>query len=184
VDCNVDERNVPVRDLCKYRAVGEYLKNLELPEMLTWEAIHEAMPKLSKLSKRGRTRSRWIRSGLLELANHFLPQQLVRYQRERVMEKWLRSTPVMFVEHVIAFEKWASEGMLNPKLDINLHEAQPLTNTSDYTLKTVKTVIRFLSGASSATSAHSPTSTRARQQVTKKLFSGNWSAARAENESH
>jgi hypothetical protein len=143
-NCDVEERSVRARDLCKYRAVGEYLKSLELPEMLTWEAIHEAMPKLSKLSKRGRTRSRWIRSGLLELANHFLPEQLVPYQRERVMEKWLRSTSVMFVEHVTAFEKWASKGMLNPKLDINLHEAQPLTNTSDYTLKTVKTVITFL----------------------------------------
>jgi len=143
-NCDVEERSVRARDLCKYRAIGEYLKSRELPEMLTWEAIHKALPKLSKLSKRGRTRSRWIRSGLLELANHFVPEQLVPYQRERLLKKWLRSAPVMFVEHVIAFEKWASEGMLNPKLDINLHEAQPLTNTSDYTLKTVKTVIRFL----------------------------------------
>ena len=68
----------------------------------------------------------------------FLPEQLVPYQRERLLEKWLRSTPVMFVEHVTAFEKWASEGMLNPKLDINLHEAQPLANTSEYTPKLLR----------------------------------------------
>src|SRR5215217_1291869 len=97
-NCDVEERSVRARDLCKYRALGEYLKTRELPEILTWEAIHEAMPKLSKLSKRGRTRSRWIRSGLLELANHFVPEQLVPYQRERLLKKWLRSAPVMFVE--------------------------------------------------------------------------------------
>jgi hypothetical protein len=50
----------------------------------------------------------------------------------------------MFVQHVSAFEKWASEGMLNPKLDINLHEAQSLANTSGHTQKAIKTVITFL----------------------------------------
>ena len=44
-DCNVEERSVRARDLCKYRAIGEYLQSHELPEMLTWEAIHEALPK-------------------------------------------------------------------------------------------------------------------------------------------
>jgi hypothetical protein len=135
---------VLVRDLLKYRAVGEYLQSHELPEMLTWQAIHEALPKARKRGQRGRAKVHFIRSGLLELGHHFLPEQLVPYQRERLMEKWLRTTPVMFVEHVTAFEKWLSKGMLNPKLDINLHEAQPLTNTSEYTLKTIETVIRFL----------------------------------------
>jgi len=143
VDCNVDERTVPVRDLCKYRAVGEYLQSHELPEMLSWQAIHEALPKARKCGQRGRIRVHFIRSGLLEIGHHFLPEQFVPYQRERLMEKWLRSTPMMFVEHVTAFEKWASKGMLNPKLDINLNET-PLANTSEYTQQTIKTVIRFL----------------------------------------
>src|ERR1043165_2372930 len=125
--------------LCNYNNTNRHTH--ELPEILTWEAIHEPLP---KPSKRGRTRSRWIRSGLVELGNHFLPEQLVPYQRERLLEKWLRSAPVMFVEHAIAFEKWASEGMLNPRLAINLHEAQPLANTSGHTQKTINTVIRFL----------------------------------------
>ena len=56
-NCNVDERSVGVRDLCRYRAVGEYLKSHELPEMLTWQAIHEALPKVRKRGQRGRTRS-------------------------------------------------------------------------------------------------------------------------------
>src|ERR1051325_10128859 len=143
-DCNVDDRSVRARDLCKYRAVGEYLQSHELPEILTWQAIHEALPKARKRGERGRIRVHFIRSGLLELGHHILPEQFVQYQRERLMEKWLRSAPVMFVEHVTAFEKWASEGMLNPKLAINLHEAQPLANTSGDIRKTMKTVIRFL----------------------------------------
>jgi hypothetical protein len=143
-DCNVDERGVRARDLCKYRAVGEYLQSHELPEVLTWQVIHEALPKARKRGQQGRMRVHFIRSGLLELGHHILPEQFVQYQRERLMEKWLRSTPVMFVEHVTAFEKWALEGMLNPKLAINLHESQPLANTSEHTHKAIKTVIRFL----------------------------------------
>lgn len=144
VDCNVDESKVPVRDLCKYRAFGGYLQSYELPEMLTWQAIHEALPKARKRGQRGRAKVHFIRSGLLELGHHILPEQLVQYQRERLMEKWLRSTPAMFGEYVTAFEKWLAKGMINPKLDINLHEAQPLANTSDYTRKTIESVIRFL----------------------------------------
>ena len=143
-NCNVNERSIRITHLCRYRAIGEYLKSRELPEMLSWQAIHEALPKAKKRSQRGLIRVQFIRAGLLELGNHFLPEQFLPYQRERLLEKWLRSAPVMFVEHVIAFEKWASEGMLNPKLAINLHEAQPLANTSEHTLKTIKTVIRFL----------------------------------------
>ena len=143
-NCNVDERKVGVRDLCRYRAVGEYLKSHELPEMLSWPAIHEAMPKARKRGQQGRIRVQFIRSGLLELGNQFLQEQLVQHQRERLLEKWLRSAPVVFVEHVAAFEKWASEGMLNPKLSISLHEGQHLANTSEYTLKTIKSVIIFL----------------------------------------
>lgn len=142
--CNVDEGSIRVTDLCRYRAIGEYLKSHELPEILSWHAIHEALPKARKRSQRGLMRVQLIRAGLLELGKHFLPEQLLPYQHERLLAKWLRSAPVMFVEHVTAFEKWASEGMLNPKLDIKLHEAQPLANTSQHTQKTIKTVIRFL----------------------------------------
>jgi hypothetical protein len=52
-NCNVDERGVRVGDLCRYRAIGEYLRSHELPEMLSWQAIHEALPKARKRGKRG-----------------------------------------------------------------------------------------------------------------------------------
>ena len=142
---NTHETTVRGRDLVRYRAIGEFLKIFELPEVLTWQAIHEALP---KLGKRGRTRSKFIRSGLLELGNLFVHERLspgwTSYLDEQRLDKYLKSTPPMFVEHVAAFEKWASEGMLNPKLDINLHESQPLTITTDCILEIVKAVVIFL----------------------------------------
>ena len=129
----------------RYRAIGEYLKSYELPETLTWQAIHEALP---KLSKRGRSRSKFIRSGLLELGNLFLQERLLPnwdcYLSEQRLQKYLKSAPLIFVNHVAAFERWASHGMLNPKLDMKPHESRPLTNTADAILETVKTVGIFL----------------------------------------
>jgi hypothetical protein len=61
----------PIRgkDLKRYRALGRYLKVYELPEILTWRAIHEALP---KRSRRSRVTCQLIRSGLLELGNTLL----------------------------------------------------------------------------------------------------------------
>ena len=142
---NADETTVRAKELMRYRAIGEYLKSYELPESLTWQAIHEALP---KLSKRGRSRSKFIRSGLLELGNLFLQERLLPnwdcYLSEQRLQKYLNSAPPMFVNHVAAFERWASDGMVNPKLNLNLHESRPLTNTTDAILETVKTVVVFL----------------------------------------
>jgi hypothetical protein len=60
------------------------------------------------------------------------------------LEKYLKSTPVIFVEQVAAFERWSSQGMLNPKLALGLPESQPLTNTPRAILGTVKVVGVFL----------------------------------------
>ena len=151
--------------------------------MLTWHAIHEALP---KLSKRARDRTKAIRSCLLELGNLFLQEQLWSpYRRNAYWKNGLRSTPVMFVEHVAAFERWASHGMLNPKLDINLPEAQPLTNTSRAHTETIKTVVTYsLSGVSSATSAHSPTSTESTIESYKETLFWQLECNAAESESH
>jgi hypothetical protein len=60
---------IRTNDLIRYRTIGKYLKVYELPEILTWRAIHEALP---KLGKQGRARCQFIRSGLLELGNLYL----------------------------------------------------------------------------------------------------------------
>jgi site-specific recombinase XerD len=142
---NTYETTVRAIDLRRYRAIGGYLKIYELPEILTWRAIHEALP---KLSNRGRVRSKFIRSGLLELGNLLLQERLLpdwnSYLCEQRLDKYLKSAPPRLVEHVAAFEKWASEGMLNPKLDIKLHESQPLTITTDSILEIVKAAVIFI----------------------------------------
>ena len=66
------------------------------------------------------------------------------YLNERRLDKYLKSTPAIFVEHVAAFERWAAHGMLNPKHEISLHESQPLANTTKAILETVKAVVVFL----------------------------------------
>ena len=140
--CNAAETTIRVRDLWRYRAIGEYLKTCGLPETLTWRAIEEALP---RLTKRARVRTKFIRSCLFELGNLFLQEELwSKHRQERLLEKYLKSTPVIFVEHVAAFERWASHGMLNPKLDMRMPESRPLTNTPRAILGTVKVVGVFL----------------------------------------
>jgi hypothetical protein len=139
---NAAETTIRARDLGRYRAIGEYLKNCELPETLTWRAIEDALP---RLTKRARVRTKFIRSCLFELGNLFLQEELwSKYRQERLLEKYLKTTPVIFVEHVAAFERWASRGMLNPKLDIDPPESQPLTSTAREILETIKAVGIFL----------------------------------------
>ena len=106
-----------------------------------------------------------IRSGLLELGNMFLQAgscQLESYLNERRLDRYLKSTPAIFIEHVAAFERWARTGMLNPKHEISLHESQPLTITTESILETVNAVVVFLDWCVKRNIAHSPTSTKAR----------------------
>ncbi len=139
--CNA-ETTIRARDFRRYRALGEYLKICELPEPLTWCAIEDALP---RLTKRAHGRTKAIRSCLFELGNLFLQEELwSKYRQERLLAKYLKSAPVIFIEHLTAFERWASQGMLNPKLDLEPSESRPLTNTPRAILGTVKAVGVFL----------------------------------------
>jgi integrase len=133
------------KHLIRYRAIGQYLQTYELPEVLTWQAIHEAM---RKVSKPGRLKRQLIRSGLLELGNIYLQAGLLpsweSYLNEQRLDRYLKSTPAIFIEHVAAFERWAAHGMLNPKHEISLHESQPLAITTKSILETVYAVVVFL----------------------------------------
>jgi integrase len=66
------------------------------------------------------------------------------YLNERRLDRYLKSTPAIFIEHVAAFERWAAHGMLNPKHEISLHESQPLAITTKSILETVYAVVVFL----------------------------------------
>ena len=136
---------IRAHDLIRYRAIGKYLKVYELPEILTWQAIHDALP---KLGKQGRANCQLIRSGLFELGNMYLQAGLLpsweSYLNEQRLDRYLKSTPAIFIEHVAAFERWAAHGMLNPKHEISRHESQPLAITTKSILQTVYAVVVFL----------------------------------------
>ena len=136
---------IRAHDLIRYRAIGKYLKVYELPEILTWRAIHDALP---KFGKHGRARCQLIRSGLLQLGNLYLQAGLLpsweSYLNERRLERYLKATPAIFVEHVAAFHRWAAQGMLNPKLDVCSPESQPLANRTKHILDTVYAIVVFL----------------------------------------
>ncbi|HXQ69197.1 MAG TPA: hypothetical protein VN844_01855, partial [Pyrinomonadaceae bacterium] len=138
-------KTMRTKDLKRYRALGRYLKVYELPEILTWRAIHEALP---KRNEPGRLRCQLVRSGLLELGNTFFQAGLLpswdSYLNEQRLDRYLKSTPPIFVEHIAAFERWAAQGMLNPKHEISLHESQPLAITTKSILETVYAVVVFL----------------------------------------
>ena len=136
---------IRAHDLIRYRAIGKYLKVYELPDILTWRAIHDALP---KLGKQGRANCQLIRSGLFELGNMYLQAGLLpsweSYLNEQRLDRYLKSTPAIFIEHVAAFERWAAHGMLNPKHEISRHESQPLAITTKSILQTVYAVVIFL----------------------------------------
>jgi integrase len=138
-------KTMRTKDLKRYRALGRYLKVYELPEILTWRAIHEALP---KRNEPGRLRCQLVRSGLLELGNTFFQAGLLpsweSYLNEQRLDRYLKATPAIFVEHLAAFERWAAQGMLNPKHEINLHESQPLANSTKNILETVYAIVVFL----------------------------------------
>src|ERR1700754_1028758 len=138
-------KTMRTKDLKRYRALGRFLKVYELPEILTWRAIHEALP---KRNEPGRLRCQLVRSGLLELGNTFFQAGLLpscdSYLNDQRLDRYLQSTPPIFVEHIAAFERWAAQGMLNPKHEISLHESQPLAITTKSILETVYAVVVFL----------------------------------------
>ena len=66
---------IGAHDLLRYRTIGKYLQVYELPEILTWRAIHDALP---KPSKRGQVKCQLIRSGLWNLATNYCKRDSCR----------------------------------------------------------------------------------------------------------
>jgi exonuclease V gamma subunit len=116
--------------LRKFRAIGEFLKTHELPEVLTWQALEEALP---KLGKKGRVRAKFIRSFLLDLGHQTAERGLMQtrksYLTERLMEACVASSPAPFRNYLSEFQKWCASGMLNPRLQLPEMDIEVLSNT-------------------------------------------------------
>lgn len=132
-------------DMRRYRAIGCYLKVYELPENLTWDDIYNALPDAGKY---GQLRTTLIRSCLFELGNILVAQGLMPDCNSYLnLSRLGRSQPALpgrFLKHIIDFEKWASNGMLNPKLGLLPMTWQPLSNSASTIKETVNDTVAFL----------------------------------------
>lgn len=134
------------RTVCRFRAIGNFLKSHELPEVLTWEAIDKALPPLTKKS---RATTKFIRSGLMDLGHlHAIRGELPdwkTYRTVRMAREMSASAPPAFCANVLAFQAWAEGGMLNPKLTVVPGKVQILCNTPKSIGEALRTIVNFLS---------------------------------------
>lgn len=147
----VDRGTVTIRpeDVRKFRAIGEFLKTHELPRVLSWQAIEDALP---KLGKDGRTRAKFIRSSLLYLGHQAvglgLMQDRKSYLTERLMQTYLVSTPEPFRNHLSEFQKWCANGMLNAQLQLPAMDIEILSNTPKARLQSSRSLLTFFTWCS------------------------------------
>ncbi len=132
-------------DMRRYRAIGWYLKVYELPENLSWDDIYNALPEAGKY---GQLRNTLIRSCLFELGNLLVAQGLMpdcnSYLNLSRLGRSQQVLPAHFLEQIFDFEKWASSGMLNPKLGLLPMTWQPLSNSAATIKNTVNDTSAFL----------------------------------------
>lgn len=134
------------RHVFQCRVIGEFLKTTELPEVLTWKAIDNVMP---KLDKSGRKRSKIIRSFLLHLGHSIAEQGLMEdrqsYLSERAINNQVQSAPEHFRKFLFDFDEWCVSGMLNPKLQIAPMKIDILCNTPKTRIETTRALVKFFS---------------------------------------
>jgi hypothetical protein len=131
-------------DLVRYRAFGKFLQTSELPEKLTWHVINSINMQLET----GKFRRLGIRSCLLELGNLLVEDQLMpdwnSYLNEGQLVRCLQSAPAIFLNHLVEFEKWASDGMLNPKVGPPPVTSRYVSNSPSTVIQNVRYVVAFL----------------------------------------
>lgn len=132
------------RDLNRFRAFGSFLETYELPEVLTWQAIDQALPVLGQTNS---VRIGFIRSCLFELGDLFAERKEIQDRSSHLNENGLRRAlqrcPVVFLKDVSGFQDWLLKGMLNPTVQPSL-KAEPLTNAPLTLVDRVNSVVRFL----------------------------------------
>jgi len=132
------------RDLNRFRAFGSFLGTYELPKVLTWHAIDQALPPLGQANP---VKIVFIRSCLVELGELFAERREMQdrslHLHERALRRSLQRSPAVFREHVTGFQAWLLKGMLNPALRL-APKTEPLTNAPRTTIARVNSVTRFL----------------------------------------
>lgn len=138
-------KKIRAKDVRRFRAIGDFLKIHRLPEVLTWDAIVQALP---QIGKSGRMRIKAIRSCLLDLGHLFAESGLIEdwnsYLNERRLRRSPKSAPAMFVHHVSNFQKWALQGMVKPDFQLATATIDVLSSKPEHTVQTVAHVNLFL----------------------------------------
>ena len=137
---------VTIRDWdCKrMRAFGRFLQTYELPEVITWEAIEQALPRLGQPNA---IKIGFIRSCLFELGDLLAERRKMpdrkSYLHEKCLRRALDRSPAVFRCQVSGFQQWLSNGMVNPNVEV-VQGAQPLTIGHQTMRSRVNAVSRFL----------------------------------------
>jgi hypothetical protein len=135
---------ITTNDLRRFRAIGDFLKTQELPEVLSWKALDDARPRLGKTD---RNRKILVRSCLNDLGQFLVERGLLQdwnsYSLDRRLQS-LKSTPAVFRDHIGGFQQWVLGGMLNPRLQLRTESVNVLTNDRKVLVSTVSTINRFL----------------------------------------
>ena len=129
-------------DCKRMRAFGRFLQKYELPEVLTWEVIEQALPRLGQPNA---MKIGFIRSCLFELGELLAERRKMpdrkSYLHEKSLRRALDRSPAVFRSEVFGFQQWLLNGMVNP----NVEEVQgALTIAHDTMRSRVNAVSRFL----------------------------------------
>lgn len=132
------------RDLARFRAFGSFLETRELPEVLSWHAIDQALPQLGQTNS---VKVGFIRSCLFELGDLFAERREIQdrgsHLHDNSLSRSLQRCSAVFLTHVSGFQRWLVNGMLSPTVQLSL-KAEPLTVAPLTIGERVSAVIRFL----------------------------------------
>jgi site-specific recombinase XerD len=134
--------NIRGRDFRRFRAFASFLETYELPEVLTWRAIDNALPRLDQTNS---VKIGFIRSCLFELGDLLAErgemQERGSYLHENGLRRSLERSPAVFLTQVSRFQQWLLSGMVKP----NVEEVQgALTIAPRTMLERMSAVTRFL----------------------------------------
>jgi hypothetical protein len=134
--------NIRGRVIRRFRAFASFLETYELPEVLTWRAIDNALPRLDQTNS---VKIGFIRSCLFELGDLLAErgemQERGSYLHENGLRRSLERSPAVFLTQVSRFQQWLLSGMVKP----NVEEVQgALTIAPRTMLERMSAVTRFL----------------------------------------
>lgn len=124
-------------DNFRLRAFGKFLQTYELPEVITWEAIEQALPPSGQR----------IRSSLLHLGDLYTERGKINdwssHLHDRALRRVLDRTPHGFSKELSGFQQWLLGGSVNPNLQLAL-KTKPLAVAARRLVESTSLVARFL----------------------------------------